>query len=477
MFKILILGERGAGKTSFMYRLVYNEFDKTVKPTTSYTLFPYKILNADNREIEVNFHDISEKVDMFSKNADGALIIIHSAKDKHDIRTQLNFYFETLIKSANDNIPIIISLSHSDIENIKSAVEDLEQLFKEDLFKRYKQCFQHIKITQHSALTGENIIESGQLIAHQSYHHARERLSAPTDNKFHKIEHKELVSKTNKSEIFKATYGGKIVALKYLENDSFQETQKNFQHEIQIFDILKKINSPYIIGYYKQGIDGGRQYIMMQFGYFGCLAISNNFETATPVERMGYCIDTVKGLACLHKHNILHRDMKTENLLVDIDYRVRITDFDLSVVLEENQEFYKSTTLVGTQRFIPPELWQLKLDHTQKTNLNQAYIYNKKGDIYSTGLVLWEILLKEKSRVSPVDVCKGHRPVKPQQNHREMPEMTSELIKWCWQQQSSKRPNTNQILEQLEQDYQTLQEEALKKAQEYDSDHSYELSK
>ncbi|GFS34657.1 phytosylfokine-alpha receptor 2 [Actinidia rufa] len=96
------------------------------------------------------------------------------------------------------------------------------------------------------------------------------------------------------------------------------------------------------------------------------------------------------GLAYLHKEpNIIHRDIKTSNILLDEKFEAHLADFGLSRLLHPC-DTHVTTDLVGTLGYIPPEY-------------SQTLTATFKGDVYSFGVVLLELLTGRR----PVEVCKG----------------------------------------------------------------------
>ncbi|PSC69274.1 Serine threonine-kinase CTR1 [Micractinium conductrix] len=98
--------------------------------------------------------------------------------------------------------------------------------------------------------------------------------------------------------------------------------------------------------------------------------------------RLHLALDAAKGMLALHAHNpqILHRDLKSPNLLVDFSWRVKVTDFNLSAILEQGETM--SSTSPVNPRWLAPEI----LRGAKAT---------AASDLFSFGVVLWELLTWE----------------------------------------------------------------------------------
>ncbi|CAN1154559.1 Serine/threonine/tyrosine-protein kinase HT1 [Linum perenne] len=158
-------------------------------------------------------------------------------------------------------------------------------------------------------------------------------------------------------------------------------------------------------------------------------------------------LDIAHGMQYLHSQGILHRDLKSENLLLDQDMSVKVADFGISC-LESQCGSAKGFT--GTYRWMAPEM--IKEKH-----------HTKKVDVYSFGIVLWELL----TALTPFDnmtpeqaafaVCqKNARPPLPVS----CPRAFSQLIKRCWSSNPVKRPHFDEIVTLLESYSEAMSEDA-----------------
>ena len=116
------------------------------------------------------------------------------------------------------------------------------------------------------------------------------------------------------------------------------------------------------------------------------------------------------GLAYLHQScepHILHRDIKSSNILLDEKFEAHLADFGLARLILP-YDTHVTTDLVGTLGYIPPEY-------------GQASVATYKGDVYSFGVVLLELLTGKR----PMDMCK--------------PRGCRDLISWVIQMKKEKR--------------------------------------
>ena len=95
--------------------------------------------------------------------------------------------------------------------------------------------------------------------------------------------------------------------------------------------------------------------------------------------RLNMCLDAAKGMMYLHSSEppIIHRDLKSPNLLVDKHWRVKVCDFNLSRVMEETVVL--SSMAASNPRWLAPEILS-----------GRGYTYS--SDVYSFGIIMWEFL-------------------------------------------------------------------------------------
>lgn len=150
-----------------------------------------------------------------------------------------------------------------------------------------------------------------------------------------------------------------------------------------------------------------------------------------------FSLDIACGMQYLHSQGILHRDLKSENLLLGEDMCVKVADFGISC-LETQCGSAKGFT--GTYRWMAPEM--IKEKH-----------HTKKVDVYSFGIVLWELLtalipfdnMTPEQAAFAVSQKNARPPLDPA-----CPMAFRHLISRCWSSSADKRPHFDEIVSILE---------------------------
>merc|ERR1711916_9687 len=136
------------------------------------------------------------------------------------------------------------------------------------------------------------------------------------------------------------------------------------------------------------------------------------------------------GMNYLHRMGILHCDLKTRNLLVDKDFNIKVADFGLSQL--KNVSGGDLTLQVGTYPYMAPEVFESGSEYTEKS------------DVYSYGIVLWEILTEEEPFAEKFDGSSIQRAVTILDERPRIPEYAPpsyrKLIEKCWRWNPDHRP-------------------------------------
>ena len=173
---------------------------------------------------------------------------------------------------------------------------------------------------------------------------------------------------------------GKVYAMKILDK-KILKMKKQQIHTKTERDLMVKINSPFIVNIKSAFQDDTNLYLVSEFMqggdmffhmHDGQIIIFNTEKTRF------YILELVLALEFLHKNNMVYRDLKPENILLDDKGHVKLTDFGLSKILEDEDD--KAFTLCGTPQYLAPEVL-----------LRQGY--DKMVDWWSLGCVMYEMLV------------------------------------------------------------------------------------
>jgi len=240
---------------------------------------------------------------------------------------------------------------------------------------------------------------------------------------------------------------GKVAVKKTLLGGDEQIVQE-FLNEAEL---LSKLNSPYIIRFFGTSRNKEGECIVMEYATNGTLfhflellrkrSIESTFSWD---KRYQMAQDITRGLLLMHSQRVLHRDMKSLNILLDENMRAKISDFGLSKIKTKSQttsSLYVQNNVFGSLFWKAPETFSIKNPYTDK------------ADIYALGIVFWEIASCQvpyenwEQQQLLFHVFSGGRLEIPSS----CPVEFKELIELCWHQEPKQRPTVSIVFDKISQ--------------------------
>ncbi|XP_050383720.1 serine/threonine-protein kinase STY17-like [Argentina anserina] len=255
------------------------------------------------------------------------------------------------------------------------------------------------------------------------------------DTKQLKFENK--VGSGSFGDLYRGTYCSQEVAIKILKPERVNaEMLKDFSQEVYI---LRKIRHKNVVQFIGACTQPPNICIVTEFMSRGSVYdfLHKQKGVFKLPSLLKVAIDVSKGMNYLHQNNIVHRDLKTANLLMDEHEVVKVADFGVARVQAQSGVMTAET---GTYRWMAPEV----IEHKP---------YDHKADVFSFGIVLWELLTGQLpySFLTPLQaavgvVQKALRPTIPKNTNPKF----AELLERCWQQDPIQRPDFSEIVEILQ---------------------------
>eukprot|EP00475_Leptophrys_vorax_P030471 TRINITY_DN45696_c0_g1_i4.p1 TRINITY_DN45696_c0_g1~~TRINITY_DN45696_c0_g1_i4.p1 ORF type:complete len:380 (-),score=20.26 TRINITY_DN45696_c0_g1_i4:181-1254(-) len=264
------------------------------------------------------------------------------------------------------------------------------------------------------------------------------------DNEQLKLHHK--IASGSFGDLYRGTYCGQDVAIKILKAERLNDSlQAEFAQEVFI---MRKVRHKNVVQFIGACTKPPNLSIVTEFMLGGSVydyLHKHRGSMKLPMV-LRVALDVAKGMDFLHKNNIIHRDLKAANLLMDENEVVKVADFGVARVKANSGVMTAET---GTYRWMAPEV----IEHRA---------YDHKADIFSFGITVWEMLTGKlpypdltplQAAVSVVQ--RGLRPPIPKGTHPRL----AELLQRSWATNPSERPEFSEIIQIIGDIVQELQEE------------------
>ncbi|XP_049935972.1 probable serine/threonine-protein kinase SIS8 isoform X2 [Nymphaea colorata] len=233
-------------------------------------------------------------------------------------------------------------------------------------------------------------------------------------------------------------YGSDVAVKVFAKQEYSEEVIESFRQEVSL---MKRLRHPNVLLFMGAVTSPERLCIVTEFLPRGSLfrLLQRNTAKLDWRRRIHMAMDIARGMNYLHHCNppIIHRDLKSSNLLVDRNWTVKVGDFGLSRLKRETYLTTKSGK--GTPQWMAPEVLR-----------NEPS--DEKADVYSYGVILWE-LVTEKIPWDNLNSMQVIGAVGFMNQRLELPSNLDPrwvaIIESCWHSDPQQRPTFQELLEKL----------------------------
>ncbi|OHS97846.1 TKL family protein kinase [Tritrichomonas foetus] len=243
-------------------------------------------------------------------------------------------------------------------------------------------------------------------------------------------------------EVYHAIHlkSGTECAVKKLNFESLEG--KHLKYFVREVNVLSKCNYRFLLPFL--GFTNSAPFTIItkyikNGSLFNALRNKEEYPMIDGTQLTKIAIGVSRGMKELHSLSIIHRDLKSLNILLDENYLPKICDFGVSCFSSTGKDDLK-TKYIGTAHWMAPELFS-------------TGNYTAKVDVYSFGLLLYEMVTKKTpfhklnaAQVAVAVVMDKERPVIP----KNIPNGLKRLMQRCWRDSPAERPNFPEILQLFE---------------------------
>eukprot|EP00184_Porphyridium_aerugineum_P008638 CAMPEP_0184692766 /NCGR_PEP_ID=MMETSP0313-20130426/1098_1 /TAXON_ID=2792 /ORGANISM="Porphyridium aerugineum, Strain SAG 1380-2" /LENGTH=1297 /DNA_ID=CAMNT_0027150615 /DNA_START=49 /DNA_END=3942 /DNA_ORIENTATION=- len=236
--------------------------------------------------------------------------------------------------------------------------------------------------------------------------------------------------------VYKAYLEDQPVAVKKIHSNAVEnkKTIEEFKREVAV---LAALRHPNILCFYGACTRPPNLAIVTEFCERGTLFDLLHKESMplswSHVKK--FCVETCRGVLYLHECGLLHRDLKSSNLLLDSNLNVKVGDFGLTRLMNQDVTMVQMTGQCGTFQYMAPEVLSSKP-------------YSEKADVFSYGILVWEFCHRKLPYfgLQPMQVGMAvvNQKIRPNIAPN-IPIQFVEIMKACWHQDQTKRPTLHQV--------------------------------
>lgn len=240
--------------------------------------------------------------------------------------------------------------------------------------------------------------------------------------------------------VYKAKFRDKTVAVKKIHAHALSNAASvtEFQSEVAVLCTLRH---PNILRFVGACTKPPNLMIVTEFMSRGTLfeMLHQSQAQVTWPMRKKFALDTCRGMRYLHDSKLLHRDLKSSNLMLDKDLNCKVGDFGLTRI-SKGSAAVQMTGQCGTFQYMAVEVLASKP-------------YSEKADVFSFGILLWEMVARklpyfgmQPMQVGIAVLQQDLRPTIPPKT----PLPLSNMMRACWDSDPTRRPSFAQLVEALE---------------------------
>ncbi|GMI30521.1 hypothetical protein TrRE_jg5699, partial [Triparma retinervis] len=248
--------------------------------------------------------------------------------------------------------------------------------------------------------------------------------------------------------VYRVMYEGRIVAAKKVSlrdvpQNALESTKKEYQKEVALMGELRSQNTVQIIGAITRPYE---LVILMEYCEGGDLRGHLNKARAGEVDfghgaQCKVLLEVSYGMRSLHEKSIIHKDLKSANILIGNDGSGKVADFGGSQSNSMSSSMSLKGSGVGTVRWAAPEVLE-----------NGVKALSTKADVYSFGIVIWECATKKIPWEGKTDMQISRAMIKEQRPEVDdsMEKDLRALMEHCWSEDPKDRPHFDEIVKRLE---------------------------
>ena len=192
---------------------------------------------------------------------------------------------------------------------------------------------------------------------------------------------------------------GTLVVLKVARDrqDEPEQPVDAFRRFLQEYEIAQRIASPAVVRLYDLGVSDEHAWLVMEYFAGGDLRRRMRARL-TPREALQFAAAIARALAAVHAAGVLHRDLKPGNVMLREDGSIALIDFGMSKDAALALDITETGTIFGTPHYMSPEQ-------------GHAEAVDERSDLYSLGVILFEMLTREKPfrAENPMAIVYKHR--------------------------------------------------------------------